>query len=92
MFVHPANILICRLIGTRGTHTKGNALGQLAGASTFWLIFCLPVAYALSRQNPSWFFMAILLIIGGCCSYAMTVEVDPRQSKSQGVVALLFPI
>jgi len=65
MFIHPASILICKLIGAPGSHTKGNPLGQLVGASTFWLIFCLPVAYALSLQNPSWFFMAMLLIIGG---------------------------
>lgn len=65
MFIHPAGWLICKLLGARGAHTKGNPLGLLAGASTFWLIFCLPVAYLLSWQNPTWFFAAMLLMIGG---------------------------
>jgi len=65
MFIYPVGLLICKLFGARGTHTKGNPLGQLAGASTFWLIFCLPVAYVLGLQSPSWFFSAMLLIIGG---------------------------
>ena len=65
MFIYPVGLLICKLLGGRGTYSKGNPLGQLAGASTFWLIFCLPVAYGLSLQNPTWFFLAMLLIIGG---------------------------
>lgn len=65
MFIYPVGLLICKLFGARGAHTKGNPLGELAGASTFWLIFCLPVAYVLSLQNPGWFFCAMLLIIGG---------------------------
>ena len=65
MLIHPVAVLICRLLGSRGTHARGNPLGELAGASTFWLIFCLPLAYALSRQTPNWFFPAMLLVIGG---------------------------
>lgn len=65
MLIHPVGVLICKLLRASGSHTKGNPLGQLAGASTFWLIFCLPLAYALSLQNPAWFFPAMLLIIGG---------------------------
>lgn len=63
--IHPLGVLLCRLFGAAATHTKGNPLGQLAGASTFWLIFSLPLAYALGLQNPAWFFAAMLLIIGG---------------------------
>jgi hypothetical protein len=65
MLNHPHSVLICKLLGARGVHAKGNPLAQLAGASTFWLIFCLPLAYALSLQTPNWFFPAMLLIIGG---------------------------
>lgn len=65
MLIHPASVLLCKLLGARGAHTKGNPLGELAGASTFWLIFCLPLAYALSLQEPRWFFPAMLLVIGG---------------------------
>ncbi len=65
VFIFPVGLLICKLIGARGAHTKGNPLGQLAGASTFWLIFCLPIAYFLSVRQPGLFFPAMLLIIGG---------------------------
>lgn len=63
--IHPASVLICRLLGATGSHDKGNPLGLLAGASTFWLIFCLPLAYGLGLQDPAWFFAAMLLVIGG---------------------------
>lgn len=65
VFIFPVGLLICKLIGARGAHTKGNPLGQLAAASTFWLIFCLPIAYFLSVRQPGLFFPAMLLIIGG---------------------------
>jgi hypothetical protein len=63
--IHPVGLVLCRLFGAAGTHTKGNPLGQLAGASTFWLIFSLPLAYVLGLQKPAWFFAAMLLVIGG---------------------------
>lgn len=65
MLIHPVGVLLCRLFGASARHAKGNALGLLAGASTFWLIFSLPLAYGLGLQNPAWFFAAMLLIIGG---------------------------
>lgn len=65
MLIHPVAVLLCKLLGARGAHAQGNPLGQLAGASTFWLIFCLPLAYVLSLQTPDWFFPAMLLVIGG---------------------------
>jgi hypothetical protein len=65
MLIHPVGVLICRLLGAPGSHAKGNPLGLLAGASTFWLIFCLPLAYGLGLQQPAWFFAAMLLVIGG---------------------------
>lgn len=63
--IHPVGLLICRLLGAPGSHVKGNPLGLLAGASTFWLIFSLPLAYGLGLQQPAWFFAAMLLVIGG---------------------------
>ena len=65
MSIHPVAVLICKVMRARGAHSKGNPLAQLAGASTFWLIFCLPLAYALALQELDWFFPAMLLIIGG---------------------------
>ncbi|MEZ5457007.1 MAG: hypothetical protein R3F04_13010 [Lysobacteraceae bacterium] len=65
MFIYPLGLLLCKLLGARGAHAKGNPLGLLAGASTFWLIFCLPIAYLLGASQPTLFFPAMLLIIGG---------------------------
>lgn len=63
--IHPVGLVMCRLLGASGSHAKGNPLGLLAGASTFWLIFCLPLAYGLGLRQPAWFFAAMLLVIGG---------------------------
>jgi hypothetical protein len=65
VLIHPTGVLLCRLFGAPAQHSKANPFGQLAGASTFWLIFSLPLAYGLGLQNPVWFFAAMLLIIGG---------------------------
>lgn len=63
--IHPVGLVVDKLLGAPGTHTKGNPMGELAGASTFWLIFSLPLAYGLSLHDINWFFPAMLLIIGG---------------------------
>ncbi|MES2126498.1 MAG: hypothetical protein V4463_04445 [Pseudomonadota bacterium] len=65
MLIHPAGVLICKLLGSPGVHAKANPLGSLAWASTFWLIFSLPLAYVASLQRIEWFFPAMLLVIGG---------------------------
>ena len=64
MFIHPIGMLVARMLGRSGAHTKGNPLGLLAGASTVWLIASLPLAYAASRLHIEWFFPAMLLVIG----------------------------
>ncbi|AXK72958.1 hypothetical protein DWG18_12165 [Lysobacter sp. TY2-98] len=65
VFIFPASVLLSKLAGRSGAHAKGNPLGMLAGASTFWLVFSLPLAYAASRLHIEWFFPAMLLVIGG---------------------------
>lgn len=65
VLIYPIGLLLCRLLGASGTHTKGNPFGELAGASTFWLIFSLPIAYVVGLNQPAWFFSAMLLTIGG---------------------------
>jgi hypothetical protein len=64
MAIHPAGMLIARLLGRPGMHGKGNPLAGLAGATTVWLIASLPLAYAASRLHIEWFFPAMLLVIG----------------------------
>lgn len=65
MAIHPVATVICRLLGSSGSPSKGNPLGTLAWASTLWLIFSLPVAYVVSLYRIEWFFPAMLLVIGG---------------------------
>ncbi|HEX5757111.1 MAG TPA: hypothetical protein VFY12_12280 [Arenimonas sp.] len=65
MAIHPAGVLFCKVLGRSGGHSKGNPLGSLAGATTMWLIFSLPLAFAASMQRIEWFFPAMLLVIGG---------------------------
>lgn len=65
MLIHPAGVLIAKLLGRPGQHSKGNPLGSLAWASTLWLIFSMPLAYAASLLHIEWFFPAMLLVIGG---------------------------
>jgi hypothetical protein len=65
MLIHPAGVVICKLLGRPGNHAKGNPLGSLAWASTLWLIFSLPLAYGVSLLRIEWFFPAMLLVIGG---------------------------
>ena len=65
MLIHPTAVLICKVLGASGTHTKGNPFGSLAGSSTVWMILCIPLAYFLGLNQVDWFFPAMLLIIGG---------------------------
>ena len=65
MFIHPVGMLLSKVIGLSGTHTKGNPLGNLAMEGTVFMIMCLPLAFGLSLQHAEWFFQGMLLIIGG---------------------------
>lgn len=65
MFIHPASMLLSKVIGLSGTHTKRNPLGNLALEGTIFMIMCLPLAFGLSLQYVEWFFQGMLLIIGG---------------------------
>lgn len=65
MLIHPVGVMIAKLLGRSGNHAKDNPLGSLAWASTLWLIFSLPLAYAVSLLRIEWFFPSMLLIIGG---------------------------
>lgn len=65
MFIHPLAILFNKVLGRSGKHSRLNPLAGLAMASTFWLILCLPLAFAISTVRIEWFFPAMLLLIGG---------------------------
>jgi len=65
MLIHPVGVVIAKILGRPGNHSKGNPLGSLAWASTLWLIFSLPLAYGVSLLRIEWFFPAMLFVIGG---------------------------
>lgn len=65
MFIHPAAVVLNKVLGRSGKHSPSNPLGSLAMASTFWMIMCLLLAYGVSTIRIEWFFPAVLLIIGG---------------------------
>ncbi|TDM09425.1 MAG: hypothetical protein C4K60_09170 [Ideonella sp. MAG2] len=65
LFIYPASILVCKALGSSGKHAKSNPLGSLAIEGSLWLVFCLPIAYAVSKYNVAWFFPCMMLVIGG---------------------------
>ena len=65
MFIHPLAVLFNKALGRSGNHNPANPLAGLAMASTFWMIMCLLLAYAISTVRLDLFFPAVLLIIGG---------------------------
>ena len=65
MFIHPAAMLLSKLLGRPGAHTKGNPLAPLALESTVWLLLAIAVAFLASMQRTEFFFIAMLLTIGG---------------------------
>ncbi|MBO0342072.1 MAG: hypothetical protein VX798_02280 [Bacteroidota bacterium] len=65
MLIHPIGLLLAKLIGVPGSHSKQNPLGKLAMEGTIFMLMCIPLALLLSLQNHAWFFQGMLLIIGG---------------------------
>ena len=65
MFIHPLSILLSKVLGQSGSHSKDNPLGNLAMEGTIFMLMCIPLAFGLSLQHPEWFFQGMLLIIGG---------------------------
>lgn len=63
--IAPISGIITKILGRPDKSTSGNPLITLAMESTVWLVFCLPLTYAISQMNPQWFFPAMLLVIGG---------------------------
>lgn len=65
MLIFPVSTLIGRLMGIKGGHDKNNPLGKFAMEGTIWMIMCIPLAYGLSLVKVEWFFMGMMIIIGG---------------------------
>jgi len=65
MLIHPFGLLLAKLVGITGSHSKQNPLGKLIMEGTFFMLMCIPLALLLSLQEHAWFFQGMLLIIGG---------------------------
>lgn len=46
-------------------HNKNNPLKMLILENTIWMIMCIPIAYGLGLERAEWFFISMLLIVGG---------------------------
>jgi hypothetical protein len=65
MVIHPMGVVIAKALGRAGAHTRGNPLGALALESTVILLLGFPLAYVAAQAHGTWFFPAMLLVIGG---------------------------
>jgi hypothetical protein len=65
MLIHPTAILLSKLAGRPGKLSTGNPLTQLALEVTVWMLVVLPLALYLAFEWAQYFFIAMLLIIGG---------------------------
>jgi hypothetical protein len=65
IFIFPVGVVIAKLLGRPGGHSRGNPLGALAMEGTILLMVCLPLAFVVSLYRLEWFFPAMLLVIGG---------------------------
>ena len=65
MLIHPAAILFSRLLGSSGAPARDNPLTSLAIQTTVWMLLAIPLAFALSWQRTEWFFVGMLVTIGG---------------------------
>jgi hypothetical protein len=65
MLIHPASMLIAKLLGRSGKHRAGNPLAPLALEGTIWMLLAIPIALYLSLEHSQYFFIAMLLTIGG---------------------------
>lgn len=65
VLIHPLGLLLAKVAGIQGSHSKQNPLGQLVMENTIFMLMCIPLALLLSFQDHAWFFQGMLLIIGG---------------------------
>jgi hypothetical protein len=63
--IHPASVVLCKILGRAGAHEPGNPLGILAVEGTVWLLAGVAIAYGMHVLRLEWFFPAMLLVIGG---------------------------
>jgi hypothetical protein len=65
MLIFPASVLLSKLAGRTGAHSKGNPLSRLANETTIWMCLSIPILIFAFWQRPGMFFAAMMVIIGG---------------------------
>lgn len=65
MLIHPFGVLIAKVLRRPGRHSQGNPMGVLALEALIPMLLALPLVYGVSRLDITWFFPAMLLVIGG---------------------------
>jgi hypothetical protein len=65
MFIFPVSVVLCKLIGCTGKHSKDNPLAPLAMEGTIWMLLSIPIAIAAALYKVEWLFPAMLLVIAG---------------------------
>ncbi len=65
MLIFPASVLLSKIIGRPGKHSKGNPLAPLAIEGTIWMMLSILVAIGAAFYKVEWFFPAMLLVIAG---------------------------
>ncbi len=64
MSIFPLAVVVCRLMGASGKHTKGNPLGLLAMEGTAWLMAGIYLSLAVFLAGTPLFFTVMLLVVG----------------------------
>jgi hypothetical protein len=62
--IHPVAVLVARMLGRPGAHSKDNPLGRLALETTVMLLLGVGLASALSHSQLELFFPVMLVVIG----------------------------
>ena len=65
MLIFPVSVVLCKILGCSGKHSKDNPLAALAIEGTLWMLLCIPVAVGAALYRAQWFFPAMLFVIAG---------------------------
>jgi hypothetical protein len=65
MLIFPVSVLLCKVLGRTGKHSKDNPLAPLAIETTFWMLLSIPISIGAALYKIEWFFPAMILVIAG---------------------------
>ncbi len=64
IFIHPASVLLDKILKATGSHNPKNPLGKLAFESTVILFVGLFLAFTVAKIKVEWFYPIMLMTIG----------------------------